>query len=160
MCDFFLLPFLIGDKDCLPCIVIHYDGPGIHFLEALILNPLKVNQRKYQAVGDKWSEFLHQIERKTRSPRPVPVEKSHGRIESHCLQSGPYVMHEQCIDKGQQTIHIIKRRPPVPFIETECILLGNDQVIEYTEIDMGRVTLYSTQKIQWIILIEEIELMV
>src|SRR4030043_1436973 len=69
-------------------------------------------------------------------------------------------MHEKGVDERKKAINIVERGPAVSLIETKGFLLGNDQVIEYVEIDMGRVSLNSTKYLEGFLLIERLQQMV
>ena len=83
------------------------------------------------------------------------MEKSDSRVQSHRFQCRPDIVHEKSVDERQKAVDIVQRRPSVSLIEMKGFLLGNDQMIEHVEIDMGGVSFDPAQHIQRLFLIEE-----
>src|SRR5262249_48693825 len=100
-----------------------------------------VHQRQRQPVREHRPQLFNQIQRQPRTPRPVPMQVSNRRIESHCLQRRRHVVRQQRVYEGKQRVHVVQRRPPAPSTKKEIFLGGGDQLIEHAEIHACRVSL-------------------
>ena len=133
-------------------------APESDFLKPLPLNLLEIDQGKSQPVRQKRPEFLHQIEGEAGPAGTVPVEKSHRRVEPHRLQRRADVMDQKRVDEGEQGVDVVQGRPAVPFLEGEVLLLGDDQMVEDAEIDVGGVSLAAAEGVERLVLVEQIEI--
>jgi hypothetical protein len=69
-------------------------------------------------------------------------------------------MHHQGVNKGEQAIDVIQRRPSVAFIEAECPLLRHNEMIEDIEIDVCRIPLKTPQLVKRMFTVKKLHLSV
>lgn len=158
MRNLFLLSLLIRNKDLLSCVVAHDYRSRIHLLEPFILNLLEIYQGKGEAIANERPELLHKIEGKSGATRSIPVQKTDRGIKPDRLQSRPDVVHDEGVNEREEAVYVVERRSPVSLVKAERVLLGNDQVIEYIEIDTSRIPLYASEFLEGVFLIDDIEL--
>jgi len=143
-----LFSFLVGRKNYLASIIIHDHGTRFRFCKSLCLDLAKIHERKRKAIGEKRPEFLHNIQCKARSSRPVGVKESDLRIKTDGLKRRRHIMSEQDIYEGKKCIHVVHGRSPVPSMKKEIVLLGGDEVIKRAEIDACGFALSGTESFQ------------
>lgn len=156
--DLLLLSLLVRNQERLARFVRHQDRAGIGFLKALSLDLTEVDQGEGQPVRQEGAEFLHEIQGEAGPSGPIPVEEPHRRVEPNRLQRRADVVDQECVNEGEQRVDIVQRRPAVPFLEGEVLLLGDDQVVEDTEIDVGGVPLAAAKGVERLVLIQQIEM--
>jgi len=66
-------------------------------------------------------------------------------------------VHEEGVYERQKAVDVVERGPSVSLIEMKNFFLGNYEMIENVEIDMGSVSLNSSQHVQGLLVIEEIQ---
>ena len=82
-----------------------------------------VDHAQDESVGDRGSEFLHEVQGKRRSSGPQRMEISHLRIQTDTLQRGFTFGAEQCIAKGEQGVCAVLRRPSTATSWGECLTI-------------------------------------
>lgn len=145
MFQFFLLPFLPPGEEDFPSLFAHQNSTGFRLFKVLSRKAPGVHQGKDEPVGSQGPEFLHQVQRQGSSPGPVPMEKSHTGIQSHCFQSMGTVGSQQGVGKGEQRIHGIQRRPFVPFPEEKGLFVPQDQLVKQGKVHMGGIPFHTSQ---------------
>ena len=155
--DLLLFPLLVGDQERLARLVRHQDRAGIGLLKTLVLHLLPVDQGEGQPVRQEGPELLHQVEGEAGSTRPVPVKEAHRRVEAHRLQGRADVMDQERVDEGEQGVDVVQRRPAVPLFEGEVLFLGDDQVVEDIEIDVGGIPFAAPEGVEGLFPVEEVQ---
>jgi len=77
-------------------------------------NLLTIDERKDQAIREKRPEFLHQVQRQSRPPRTIDVQKTDARIEPGAGAPRRAIGQQQAINERQKRIDGIERRPTIP----------------------------------------------
>lgn len=76
------------------------------------------------------------------------MQKAHIGVQPHALQCGGAVPDEQRIGEGKQCICIVQRRPAAAAVETERLMLLQNQRIEAVEIPLGGFALQPEQLVR------------
>lgn len=94
------LAFLPSGKHRLSAFVGQENGPIVLGHEILHAQLSAIEQRQGEPIGQSRAQFLHEIERETRTARPVPVKKADCGIEADALRRAPAIMREKCVEEG------------------------------------------------------------
>ena len=108
-----------------------------------------VDQAERQTVGEHRAQLLHQIESETGAARPVGVEKPDLRVEPVRLEGRAAIMPEHRIEKGQQGVQPIERRPARASAKTKLRIVDAHEMVEDAEIDQGRLPFYAAQAVHF-----------
>jgi hypothetical protein len=76
------------------------------------------------------------------------MQEAYGGVQPDRFKSRANIMHQKGVQKRQQAIDIIERRTAIPLVKGEGLFLDHDQLIEYTEVNMGRIPFDSPQHLQ------------
>ena len=106
-----------------------------------------VDQAERQTVGQHRAQLLHQIEGETGAARPVGVEKADLRVEPVRLESRATVMPEHRIEKRQQGVQPVQRRPTRASAKAKLRAVDAHEMIEDAEINQGRLPFYAAQAV-------------
>src|SRR5581483_1173625 len=128
--NLFLLPFLPCGQHCFARFIVHDDSAALFLCKTFACDLLSVNERKRQTVNKHGTKLLHQVQRERRAARPILVQKSNIRVQSHRLQRRGGFIRQQRVKKREQGVHIIQRRAAIAFLEEKVFALLQNQLVE------------------------------
>ena len=99
MTPFLLLALLPGGQDGAPSIVGQEHRAGIEGCKITRAELTTVEKRQRQTIYENRAQFLHQIERKTRTSRPVAMQEADRWIETNALGGATAIMGQHGIEK-------------------------------------------------------------
>ncbi len=132
---------LVRGQNDLSTIVVQINRSGLSAPEVLLANLLSINEAQGEPIDNKWAQFLHQVQRQPRPSRPVPMKKPDEAVQPHSLNRTTDIMGEKRVEKRQQRVDGVERRPATPFAELECRGIAENQKRKDAEIAASRVTL-------------------
>src|ERR1039458_5570836 len=109
MCETILLAFLISPDDQFASGFGKFHNSALAFDKMRRRNLLTIDEGDRQSVRKPGAKLFHQVQSKRWTVRPVRVQESDERIETHCCQCCNTIVPHQCIQKGQQAVDTISR---------------------------------------------------
>lgn len=148
MRDLFFLFGLPCGKEELSAILPKKNSAAFLPFEVFVLQYTVVDQRNTQAVRHGSAKLFHQIQRQRGTAGPIPVHKTHVRVQPHAFQCRGTVARKQHIGKGKQGIHVVGGRTAIPAVKEKIRLLVEDHFVKNAEVSDGGFPFQPAQGVQ------------
>ena len=127
MQDGLLLLFLPGEQNGLARVVPHLDSAGFRGAEVLRRQLLQIDERERESVRERRAELLHEIEGEAVASGTQRMEEADLRVKPHSFQRPSTVMCEDRVEKRQECVHRVERRPPIAVLNGEGVTLCDEK---------------------------------
>src|SRR3546814_5253992 len=104
-----LLPILPGDQHGLTPVLRERDGSALVDDEIIGLDLTPIDQGQSQSIRQHGAQFLHHVQRQTRTPRTIRMEEADLRIEPHAFQTGTTIMTQHRSEEHTSELQSLMR---------------------------------------------------
>jgi hypothetical protein len=134
MGELFLLALLIRNHHRFARIAFEEHGAALAFGEIVGADLSSIDESERQSVGQ-GPEFLHQVERERRAPRPQRMQETDLRVESRPFQRRATIVHPHGVEEGKESVEAIARRAARAAVHPKVL----SRIGTHQERDAGKV---------------------